>query len=908
MPRIRRLFIANRGEIAVRIARTAHAYGISVVGGTTAGGESDGGDGNEHDLLHLGVLDASVPLTSWSDPREVLRAAQRLGADALHPGYGFLSEHAGFARAVAQAGITFVGPSAEAIARMADKGDARRLAQQVGVPCIPGREDIDPPHPSPLPPHPSHSPPSPPSPPSPLLSHAEEVGYPLFVKLRGGGGGRGIIRVDHPDALAEAIATAQREGARHFDTTSVMLERIIPDARHIEVQLLGDTAGNVLALSTRECSVQRRKQKLVEEAPAPISAPIEARLIHDAQRLVAALAATRPTLPEQTTDSVSSSDGYAGAATVEFLLDREGNHYFLEVNTRIQVEHPVTEAIYALAQVVSPAPLSASLPASEPSPHPARVVSQHAENDLGATPARGTPQRLLQGMPVASLAGIDIVHLQLAIAEGANLIDMLPDAFDAETETKSKSKTQQYGTLTAHHGHAIEARIVAESIDGIPRSGNIYDWRWSTDTRVDTALGAGLPASPTAEKIATAGMSPHPVHAPSPTAFFVSSRFDSMIAKVIAWGATRDAARQRLYAALQQTAVYGLPTNLPNQRALLADPLFITPGGYTTDQPLPLPSLSARAPLLDDTLPLDDSVVAPASLGHVPWQTAIALAGTIMGDLILGDDPLAGWRVFSPRRVTVRFMLEGVHYTALRHAEPAMVTVCRYDRHHAQVVDTADVGVQGITHPSHGTAVPALIEVTLPDQRLYSHAVGWHRLAAGRASAASTASAAAASLADTLFLSIDGFHHAITVCSLETVFPTTTDPASDKARPDETGRVELVVPMNGTLVSVHKKVGDFVAAGETLGVVEAMKMEHLITAPVAGVVAEVAGVEGDTVRGQAALFVLDSSAGSATGATGSETGATGGETDATGDETDAAGSETGATGSATDAIGGSEAS
>jgi acetyl/propionyl-CoA carboxylase alpha subunit len=306
----RRVLIANRGEIAVRIIRACRDLGLE-----TVAIYSDA----DRNAAHVGLADQAVrvgpppPTQSYLDIAAVLGAAARTGADAVHPGYGFLAERAEFARASIAAGLVFVGPSPDAIEALGDKLQARRLARQAGVPIVPGTLDpaaID--RPDDLP---------------PLVAEAEAIGFPLLVKAAAGGGGRGMRRVTRVADLPAALVQGSREAASAFGDGRVYLEREILPARHIEVQLLGDASGRVIALGERDCSLQRRHQKLVEEAPAPGLAAAERRELH-------ALAV-----------AIGTAAGLTNAATAEFLRGPDGAYHFLEVNTRLQVEHGVTELV-----------------------------------------------------------------------------------------------------------------------------------------------------------------------------------------------------------------------------------------------------------------------------------------------------------------------------------------------------------------------------------------------------------------------------------------------------------------------------------------------------------------------------------------------------------------------------------
>ena len=328
-PPFSRILVANRGEIALRIIRAAHELGMQAV---AVYSDADA------TAAHVRAADAAVrlgpaaPAESYLRIDAVVAAALASGAEAVHPGYGFLSERAAFAQAVVDAGIAFVGPSPATIAALGDKLAARRTARSAGVPHVPGTLE-----------------PAPVDRPDQLeavLAAAEVVGFPLLVKAAAGGGGRGMRRVVSADGLPAALVAGSREAVAAFGDGSVYLEREIMPARHVEVQLLGDATGQVIALGERDCSTQRRHQKLIEEAPAPGLSEVERRRLH-AMAVRLGIAA-----------------GLQNAATAEFLYDRDGSFWFLEVNTRLQVEHPVTELVAGLDIVVEQFRLASGAPLS----------------------------------------------------------------------------------------------------------------------------------------------------------------------------------------------------------------------------------------------------------------------------------------------------------------------------------------------------------------------------------------------------------------------------------------------------------------------------------------------------------------------------------------------------------------
>jgi acetyl/propionyl-CoA carboxylase alpha subunit len=352
-PPFRRVLIANRGEIAVRIIRACHEMGMEAIAVYSDADAS---------AAHVRLADRAVrlgppaPAESYLRIEGVIDAARTTGAEAIHPGYGFLAERAAFARAAEDAGIAFVGPSSDAIEALGDKLSARRLAAKVGVPSVPGTLE-----PAPV---------DRPDRVRDLILTARRIGFPLLVKAAAGGGGRGMRRVAQEDELAAALVSGSREALSAFGDGSVYLEREILPARHIEVQLLADHHGRVVALGERDCSLQRRHQKLVEEAPAP-------GLTEDARRHLHQLAIT-----------MGSAAGLRNAATCEFLHDPSGNFWFLEVNTRLQVEHGVTELVSGIDIVCEQFRIAAGRPLSpeviEAGEHAARATSHAIEVRLSA--------------------------------------------------------------------------------------------------------------------------------------------------------------------------------------------------------------------------------------------------------------------------------------------------------------------------------------------------------------------------------------------------------------------------------------------------------------------------------------------------------------------------------------------
>jgi acetyl/propionyl-CoA carboxylase alpha subunit len=412
---IRKLLVANRGEIAVRVFRTCRERGIATVAVVAP---------DDRGSLHARAAGETVEIASYLHSEEHVRAAKSVGADAIHPGYGFLAENAAFAEAVEAAGLTWVGPPPEALRAGGDKLEAKRIARAAGVPTLPE-------------------------------GSAEEIGFPLVVKAAAGGGGRGMRVVRAAAELEDALAAAEREAAAAFGDGTVYLERFLERPRHVEVQLLGDAHGNVVALGERDCSVQRRHQKVLEEAPAPGLSPGLRAALSDA-----AVAFGR-------------AIGYRSAGTVEFVVEGD-SFFFLELNGRIQVEHPVTEAV----------------------------------------------------------TGLDLVAEQLRIAGGEPLVTTWNDV-----------------------GHAVEVRLYAEDPRTfLPQTGRIERLRLPAGVRVDAGVEEGDE---------------------------VGLGYDPMIAKLVAHGRDREDALDRLAAALAETEISGVTTNLPFLRWLVAHPV-VRAGEATT--------------------------------------------------------------------------------------------------------------------------------------------------------------------------------------------------------------------------------------------------------------------------------------------------------------------------------------
>ena len=448
----RRVLVANRGEIAVRIIRACHESGMTAV---AVYSDADAA------ALHVRLADDAVrigpPLATDSYLRidAILEAASATGADAIHPGYGFLAERAAFARAVTEAGLVFVGPAAATIEALGDKVGARRLARSVGVETVSGTLDavpVDRPDELPM-----------------LLADAGRIGFPLLVKAAAGGGGRGMRRVQQAADLPAALAAAAAEALSAFGDGTVYLEREIQKARHIEVQLLGDETGQVVALGERDCSIQRRHQKLVEESPAPGLTVAERRHLYDV--------AVR----------IGTAAHLVNAATAEFLRDPDGAIYFLEVNTRLQVEHGVTELVtgvdlireqfrLASGEPLSPGVLAAASRAAEPAKHAIeiRLTAEDPSRAFSPTPGRIRRWVMPSGPGVRVDTGLEagdrippeydnlMAKVMVVDVDRAAAIGRLRRALD-ETEVAGVQTTLPFHLFVASH-------------DGFARGDLTTDW------------------------------------------------------------------------------------------------------------------------------------------------------------------------------------------------------------------------------------------------------------------------------------------------------------------------------------------------------------------------------------------------------------------------------------------------
>ncbi|MBS0374055.1 MAG: ATP-grasp domain-containing protein [Proteobacteria bacterium] len=646
-----RLLIANRGEIAVRIARTARRLGVHTIAVYSR---------VDRDAAYLDACDERVSIDgreateSYLCIERILGAARASRADAVHPGYGFLAENAAFARAVVAAGLCFVGPETEAMAAMGDKSAARRRLAAAGIPVLPGYDGDAQDEPS-------------------LQAAAASIGYPLMVKAAAGGGGRGLRLVREPTQLGPALRAAAVEARKAFGDGRLLLERALLEARHVEIQLIADADGRVVHLGERDCSVQRRHQKVIEEAPSPaVDSVLRARMGEVAIR-------------------VAREVGYLGAGTVEFLLDPAGGFYFMEMNTRLQVEHAVTELV----------------------------------------------------------TGLDLVELQLRIARG----EALPFA-QHQIELR---------------GHAIEARLCAEdpANDYLPRTGEVVDWRPDPAARCDHALRAGTR---------------------------VSSYYDSMLAKVVAHGASRREAIENLSAALAGTSLLGVTSNRAFLQRVLADRAFRNGAGVTTRYlETTFANAGARA-----VVPEADLWILAA------WLSVATAAGR-------PPEPEAwhGWTPAVPLALPFRLEWQGSEGIdapgAVRHG------IVRLGRGIARI-EAGDLSVELVGR--------LVAERTDGEATVNGRTIGYRH----------------AWLGPTLWL-----HTADGDFAFDSLRHSPAGGAGGAAATDARAAI------NGRVVEVTAAVGEWMRGGDRLLAIEAMKMEHEVRARGPGRIAAVVVAVGDQV-------------------------------------------------------------
>lgn len=659
------ILIANRGEIACRVIRTARRMGLRTI---AVYSEADA------NAMHVQMADEAVLIggaavgDSYLRGERILDAARRTGAGAIHPGYGFLSENSGFAKACEAANIAFIGPPVYAIEVMGSKAESKRLMANANVPLVPGfhgeAQDIE-----------------------SLSAEAMRIGFPLLVKASAGGGGKGMRVVNRIEDFAEAVASAKREAKSAFGDDAVLLEKYLTRPRHVEIQVFADGHGNAVYLFERDCSLQRRHQKVIEEAPAP-DLPDDIRTRMGEAAVAAAVEV-----------------GYRGAGTVEFLYE-DGAFYFIEMNTRLQVEHPVTEKI----------------------------------------------------------TGLDLVEWQIRVASG----EALPLRQDQ----------------IRRHGHAFEARLYAEDPqrDFLPAIGRLTRLRPPSENehvRVDTGVREGDSVTP---------------------------YYDPMIAKLIVWDETRDAALRRLRRALADYQVVGVTTNIAFLGAIAAHPAFqaleLDTGFIERYRSTLIPPLAA-AP--DEALAL-----AAVTLLERRAEEARAKARS-------STDPHSPWRLATGWRMNVDnhhdlLLLDG-------ETERKLVLHFRDNGHEVEIEGGARIAVR---------------DISFADGTLTATIDGYRR------------SVPVVTQADEVTVLLNGIAWRLRL----------DDPMA-RAAEGEGGAGRLTAPMPGTVLSVLVAEGDVVEAGQALMLLEAMKMEHTIRAPKAGVVSAINYAAGDQVAEGVDLLAIE---------------------------------------------------
>lgn len=640
-----KVLVANRGEIAVRVMQTAKAMGYQTV---AVYSDADRNARHVQEADEAVYIGASKVSESYLSITKIIEACKKTGADAVHPGYGFLSENTDFAQACIDNQITFIGPTASAIELMGSKRLSKIAMIEAGVPCVPGyegdRQDLE-----------------------YLATQAEQIGYPLMVKASAGGGGRGMRLVQQSSQLVEALQTARSEAENAFGSGELILEKAVIAPRHVEIQVFGDTHGNYVYLFERDCSIQRRHQKVVEEAPCPVMTT-ELRQ----QMGEAAVAAAK-------------ACAYVGAGTVEFLLDASGEFYFLEMNTRLQVEHPVTELI----------------------------------------------------------TGLDLVEWQLRVANG------------------------EYLPLQQHElsikGHAIEVRLYAEDPrqDFLPQTGQVLRWKPTIlpNVRIDHGM------------LATDEVSPF---------------YDPMVAKVIAYGKTREDAIRRLARAVDDCVLLGVSSNKQFLVNLLRHPVVVA---GDTNTAFIQQHFQNDDSLHSQVLSLETLAIAAAlfsqSKGTVVWQTGL---GVPLPLKLKYDDQ------------QIQLQLSSVNNTFT--VQLCDQTVC------IEGIEKTD---EQLTYFVDG--IRRRVQYVLDGDQLY----------------------------------LDRDNGNVAIRNVTYAAPETANVAGD-------GKIRA--PMDGAVVNVLVNKGDQVVKGQTLLVLEAMKIQQQIRSDVDGVVEDILGQQGQQVKKRQMLFSI----------------------------------------------------
>ncbi|HEX7733440.1 MAG TPA: acetyl-CoA carboxylase biotin carboxylase subunit [Ktedonobacteraceae bacterium] len=662
----KKILIANRGEIAVRIMATCREMGIATV---AVYSEADRAARHVREADEAYAIGPAPATQSYLRAEKIIEVARQSGAEAIHPGYGFLSENTSFVEACEAGGLVFIGPPAAAMRLMGSKIAAKQLANSVNAPTIPGyngesQDDAA------------------------LLQEALKMGFPLLIKASAGGGGKGMREVHMRGEFLEQLAGARREAQAAFGNATVFLERLILRPRHIEIQVLGDQQGTLIHLGERECSIQRRHQKIVEESPSVALTP--------ELRAEMGAAAVR----------IAQAAGYVNAGTLEFMLDEDRRFYFLEMNTRLQVEHPVTELVN----------------------------------------------------------GLDLVRHQLLIAAGE------PLALKQEE--------------ISPRGHAIEARLYAENPEQgfLPSTGTVAQFHepGGPGVRVDSGISSGDE---------------------------ISQFYDPMIAKLIVFGETRAAAIARLRAALSDTVVFGVTTNLALLQAIAEHPAYRE--GQTATSFLEEHALLEPGELARDGDALTNALYAAALL-----------------ELSTPPEPRARdpWRALGPWRMVGE--TRGAIYTYQEQRYRVTIAPGAGQKNSWQV----RINEQPAEHLSYtrGPEQLILLKRGQEQRRLYI-----------------------LRQAEAILVSING-----QVIRLARQLPPSVE-NSARGGAGEHAQQALTAPMAGTIVKVQVQDGQAVEPRQVLLILTAMKMEHTIAAPRAGTVRHVHYKEGDVVKGGAVLVEME---------------------------------------------------
>ena len=689
-----KILIANRGEIACRVAATARRLGIKTV---AVYSQADAQARHVKACDEAVALGGHTPSQSYLQWARIIQAAQATGAQAIHPGYGFLSENEDFAQACGQAGLVFIGPPASAIAAMGSKAAAKALMDKAGVPLVPGYHGQN-------------------NDPAYLQGQADAMGYPVLIKASAGGGGKGMRRVDRSEDFAAALASCQREAKASFGDDHVLVERYVTRPRHIEIQVFADTQGNAVYLFERDCSVQRRHQKVLEEAPAPGLSEVRR-----AEMGAAAVAAARAV-------------GYVGAGTVEFIAeptaDGDLRFFFMEMNTRLQVEHPVTEAI----------------------------------------------------------TGLDLVEWQFRVAAGQPL-------------PLQQAQLQR-------RGHAIEARVCAENPEAgfLPATGSLQVLRWPEHVafqrheslpRVDAGVREGDAISP---------------------------YYDSMIAKLIVWGEDRSQALARLDAALAQTHIVGLHTNVAFLRRTVQCRSFeqadLDTALIEREREVLFGPSGLALPLAVAALALHE-LQAEGLEGLNALQAAPSAASPAAARTGASPDP---WS----RRDAWRLHGRAIRWLSYTEGEEVVEAQLH------QTPNGLELSIGQETWPLHGRALDTLDAIEAAGPGLFDIELGPWRA--------------------TVQAHVHGELGAVFAQAGSRVLRRVDRMAQAGAAESHGGG--LKAPMPGKVTAFMAQAGDTVCKGQAVALMEAMKMEHTLVSPRDGVVEALLYAPGDQVAEGAELLKL----------------------------------------------------